>query len=131
MIVSDASVAVALLLRAEPTAGRVWRRLAGEDGIHAPSVLDLEVVNALRRLARGGEVSVARASWAVQELSLLNFRRYGHEPLMPRVWALRDNLSAYDAAYVALAEALHASLLTTDSRLASAAGPRCPVEPFA
>ena len=89
--------------------------------LHAPELLDLEVAQVLRRLVREGALSGSRAEAAIEDLLDLRITRYPHSVLLPRMWQLRHNLSAYDAAYVVLAEKLGATLLTRDARLASAA----------
>jgi len=89
------------------------------ESLHAPHLLDLEVVQVLRRYAASGALSGERALLALQDLSALDLERYPHEPLLGRIWQLRKKMSAYDAAYVALAEALDAPLLTFDARLAT------------
>ncbi len=88
--------------------------------LHAPDLIDLEVCQTLRRYVRSQELSAARAETALDLLGQLDLNRYSHVPLLPRIWQLRDNLTAYDGAYVALAEALGATLLTCDERLARA-----------
>jgi predicted nucleic acid-binding protein len=88
----------------------------------------VEVASVLRRLVRTSKVSAARAGLALTDLADLPLRRAPHRPLLPRIWELRANLTTYDAAYVALAERLGATLLTADGRLARAAGVRCPIE---
>lgn len=130
MIVTDASVVLELLLRT-PTADALEARLfdAGET-LHAPHLLDVEVAQVLRRYASRGEISAARGRLSLGLLARLPVARYAHEPLLARMWALRENLTAYDAAYVALAEALGATLLTRDERLASAPGMRATIELF-
>ena len=128
MIVADASVVLELLLqtpRAAAIDARLFRR--GES-IHAPSLIDLEVAQVLRRYVRRAELDEARARASVQLLAAFPLERYHHEPLLPRIWELRDNLTAYDAAYVALAEGLRAPLLTCDERLARVTGPRTAIE---
>jgi len=117
VIVLDASVMVELIL-ATPTGERVESLLekAGEP-LNAPHLLSVEVTHVLRRLVRSKVVTDASAQAALGHLSWLPVRRWGHEPLLDRMWDLRDNLSAYDASYVALAEALEARLVTTDARL--------------
>ena len=124
MLVVDAS-AVAELLLGRPAAARIERHIAEhEHSLHAPHLLDLEVLSALRRLVSSGGASAGRAGEAVADLLALPVARYPHDLLVPRAWALRENFSAYDAAYVALAEALSedgAQLLTADARLARAA----------
>ena len=120
LLVLDASALLRVLL---PGADPDLVARLGEDGdLHAPHLLDLEVISALRRLSRARKLTVDRATDALTDLSDLNLTRYPHELLLPRIWQLRDNLSAYDAAYIALAEALEAPLLTADARLAGSSG---------
>jgi len=123
MLVVDASAVVELLL-GRPAADEVERHFSAHAyELHAPELLDVEVVSALRRVVAAGDASVERADQAVEDLLDLPFERYPHGALMPRVWGLRDAMSAYDATYVALAEALTedgASLLTADRDLARA-----------
>jgi len=128
MIVLDASAVLELLLNT--TIGQsVARRIAPPHlSLHAPHLLDLEVAQVLRRYVRAGHLSSVRALQALRDLLQLDLARYPHEPLLSRVWALRQNLTAYDAAYVALAEALRAPLLTLDARLAAAPGVKARVE---
>jgi len=124
MLVIDAS-AVADLLLARPAAEQIDRHLdAFGYAMHAPHLLDVEVLNALRRVVVSGEASRHRAGEAVADLADLPVERYPHDILAPRIWQLRNNFSAYDAAYLALAEDLAeggAPLLTTDARFARAA----------
>jgi predicted nucleic acid-binding protein len=122
VIVLDASALVELLLGT--AAGRaVAERIASpEVSLHAPHMADVEVAQALRRLVRDGDLDAASAVAALADLRALDVERHAHEPLLDRVWALRDNLTAYDAVYVALAEALDTRLLTCDGRLARAPG---------
>jgi predicted nucleic acid-binding protein len=122
MIVLDASALVELLLGTE--AGRtIASRIADPTlGLHAPHLADVEVAQALRRYVREGELDAGSAVSALAELRALDLERHAHEPLLDRVWALRENVTAYDAVYVALAEALEAPLVTCDGRLARAPG---------
>ncbi len=90
--------------------------------LHAPHLIDLEVAHAVRRFHRAGVIGARRGSAALRDLRRLSLERYPHDILLPRVWQLRGSLSAYDAAYVALAETLSAPLLTLDARLARAGG---------
>ena len=125
MIVLDAS---AVLLRT-PNAEAVERRLfASRQTLHAPHLLDVEIAQVVRRYAAAGEIDQERGREALADLSDFPLRRYPHDILLPRIWDLRYNLTAYDAAYVALAEALDAPLLTRDHRLAAAAGHHARVE---
>lgn len=122
MVVVDASALLDALL---PTARRdaiVDRLTHPGDSLHAPHVLDLEVVHALRRLDRAGRFdrSAGRAFLDVHRSFAIE--RHSHEELLDRIWELRHNLTSYDAAYVALAEALDAPLLTSDRRLAESSG---------
>ena len=130
MIVLDASAAVDWLL--QTSAGqRIENRIySRNETLHAPHLLDLEVTQVLRRLALQAVVSVHRADEAVRDLLDLRITRYPHLVLLPRIWQLRHNLSAYDAAYIVLAEKLGAALVTGDARLASASGHAAPVEFF-
>lgn len=125
-VVADASIVVAAILSERGAAATA--RLSAEAELHVPHLLDLEVLSAIRGLHRKGLLTGAGAMQARTKLGLLPVRRYAHAPLAARIWELRDNLTVYDAAYVALAEALRASLLTSDAPLANAAGPRCPIE---
>ncbi len=128
MIVIDASAVLELLLRT-PAARAVERRLfAPGETLHAPHLLDVEAAQVLRRYAAGGEIGEERGRAALADLADFPLRRHAHDFLLPRVWALRNNLTAYDAVYVALAEALGAVLLTRDQRLAAAAGHHARVE---
>ena len=122
MIVLDASAVLELILGT--TKGQVIaERLTDPTiGLHAPHLIDVEVAQALRRYVREGEIDPASAASALDDLRSLDLERYPHEALLDRVWALRENMTAYDAVYVALAEALDTTLLTCDGRLARAPG---------
>jgi len=130
VIVLDASAALDWLL--QTAAGqRIERRIySHHESLHAPHLLDLEVGQVLRRLVREGALSAQRAEQAIEDLLDLRIARYPHFLLLPRIWQLRHNLSAYAAAYVALAENLGARLLTRDARLASVSGLTAPIELF-
>jgi predicted nucleic acid-binding protein len=130
VIVLDASAALDWLL--QTAAGqRIEQRIyAHHESLHAPHLLDLEVVQLLRRLVREGAVSAHRADQAIEDLLDLRITRYPHAQLLSRIWQLRHNLSAYDAAYVVLAEKLGARLFTRDGRLASAPGHAALIEVF-
>jgi predicted nucleic acid-binding protein len=130
MIVLDASAAVDWLLQT-PAGQHIEKRIySRNETLHAPHLLDIEVTQVLRRLALQGVVSVHRADEAIHDLLDLRITRYPHLVLLPRVWQLRHNFSAYDAAYIVLAEKLGAALVTRDARLASASGHAAPVELF-
>lgn len=122
MIVVDASVLVEFLLGRPQVLEAVTRELSGalDEALHAPELIEPEALNALRRLLRNGDVDVSQADRAVSELEDVRLIRYPHAPLRSRAWELRDNLSAYDAVYLALAEMLDGSvLITSDSGLAA------------
>ncbi|MBL8707430.1 MAG: type II toxin-antitoxin system VapC family toxin [Rhodospirillales bacterium] len=120
MIVVDASALLAVLLRL-PDAGAVRQQIFDpRHSLHAPHLLDIEVAQAIRRFALSGEIDAETGRSAVGDLADFPVRRYPHDALLPRIWSLRDNLTAYDAAYLALAEALDAPLLTRDQRLVAA-----------
>ena len=128
MIVVDASALVEVLLRT-PAAPDVRERLfATEQTLHAPYLIDIEVAQVLRRYAASGRVEPGRCRDALGDLLDFPINRYPHDVLLPRVWELRHNLTAYDAVYVALAEALDAPLLTRDRRLATAPGHRARID---
>ena len=130
MIVLDASAAIDWLLQTA-TGQRIERRIYSlGESLHAPHLLDLEVAQVLRRLVREAAVSAQRADQALQDLFDLRVTRYPHFVFLPRIWQLRDNVSAYDAAYVALTEKLGATLLTRDACLASASARRVNIEVF-
>lgn len=121
MIVTDASALVDLLLD-RSGAATTSAALAEERVIHAPHLIETEVLHALRRWVRASEIPKGRADAALTDLAELPVVHHAHAPLNPRVWALRDRFSAYDATYVALAEVLEAKLITADRRLARGAG---------
>ena len=127
MIVLDASAALELLLGTPK--GRTIADLIRnpETSLHAPHLLDIEVAQVLRRLVRQRELSSSSAAAALQDLADLDLERHGHVAHLARIWDLRDNLTAYDAVYVALAEALDATLLTCDRAMGSAAHHRARV----
>lgn len=130
MIVLDASAAIDWLLLT-PAGQRIDKRIfSGNESLHAPHLLDLEVAQVLRRMEREGIISTQRAAEAIEDLLDLRIARYPHVVLLPKTWLLRHSLSAYDAAYVALAETLAAPLLTRDGRLASSSGHKAVIELF-
>ncbi len=125
MIVLDASAYVDGILGNQT----VRERLEGED-VHAPHLLDVEVASALRRLVVAGELEESRAVVALAALRAADIHRHPHTPLLGMIWEMRDTVAPYDAAYVALATVLRASLITTDRKLAAAPGLPCAVEPI-
>ncbi|MEA4944883.1 MAG: type II toxin-antitoxin system VapC family toxin [Propionicimonas sp.] len=127
MLVVDASVLAVALMDDGQDGDAARGRLRGED-LAAPSLIDLEVASVWRGLARGGHLDAKRARLALDDLRVLPVQRVQHDLLLERCWELRENLTIYDAAYVALAEALEAPLLTGDGRLARAGGPHCTIE---
>ena len=130
MIVLDASAAVDFLVeRAEPGTW-VVERLAEVDSVHAPHLIDIEVAAALRKLVALGEITEDLGAQALTDLAEMRMARYPALALLDRIWELKNSLSAYDAAYVALAEALEIPLVTTDQRLARAGGHGAEVTAF-
>lgn len=128
MIVIDASAAIEFLLQ-----GPAWRAVAArialpDEELHAPHLLDLEVAQVLRRHSQAGALDDERAQRALEDLVDLDVARHPHDLFLPRIWELRERVTAYDAAYLALAEALAAPLLTLDRRLARAGGHRARIE---
>jgi len=122
VIVVDASVIIEVLLRT-PVASSLEDLIFSDDvTLHAPHLLDLEVAQVMRRYAIAGKVRPRRCREALEDLSNLPMTRYPHTVLLGRVWELRSNMIAYDAAYVALAEAIDGPLLTRDRRLAQSSG---------
>ncbi len=122
MIVVDSSVVLEVLLRTRAASQIEERVLLPGETLHAPHILDLEVAQVLRRYAVSEYMKPERGLEALADLTDLPITRYPHDIFLPRIWELRHNMTAYDAAYVALAEALPALLLTRDARLASASG---------
>jgi len=130
LIVLDASAAIDWLIQS-PAGQLIERRIySRKETLHAPHLLDLEVTQVMRRLAREGTVSDQRADMAIQDFLNLRIVRFPHFVFLPRVWELRHRLSAYDAAYIALAEQLRAPLITRDRRLAASSGHAAQIELF-
>lgn len=128
MIVVDASAVLEVLLRTRAASAVEARLFEPTETLHAPYLLDVEVAQVMRRYAAKGEIDGTRGRAALDDLADFPLHRYPHDFLLPRVWDLRNNLTAYDAVYVALAEALDAPLITRDRRLAAAPGHRARVE---
>jgi predicted nucleic acid-binding protein len=128
VIVVDASALLEFLLQT-PLGRRVEARLfVGGQDLHAPHLVDVEVTQALRRLVRAGEITPARAADVLVDLADLDLHRHGHLDLLWRAWQLRQNVTVYDAIYVALAEALDTRLITCDVALSRAPGHRAGIE---
>ena len=129
MIIVDASFLVMALGDDGTDGAQARQRLHGEE-LAAPHLIDPEVTSVLRRSVRSGTITRQRASQALQDLADLDIERVAHTTLLPRIWELRDNYTAYDACYVAIAELFRAPLLTYDAKLAGGAGARCIFEIF-
>jgi predicted nucleic acid-binding protein len=129
LIIADASFLVMALGDDGADGARARERLRGEE-LAAPHLVDVEVTSVLRRSVLNGTITVQRATQALQDLADLAIERVIHTTLLPRIWELRSNYTAYDACYVAVAELFHAPLLTYDARMASAPGARCTFEVF-
>jgi predicted nucleic acid-binding protein len=128
VIVVDASALVEFLLRTSAgKTGETWL-LRSRQTLHVPHLLDVAVTQIVRRYAATGAIAAERGQEAIADLADMAMQRYPHDFLLPRVWALRNTLSAYDAIYVALAEALEIPLLTRDRRLAAAPGHHARIE---
>ncbi len=128
MIVVDASALIELLLPSDAAGAVAARLFDSGDSVAAPHLIDVETAHVLRRYVLAGEIDDRRGREAVADLADMPIRRYPHDILLPRVWDLRHNFTAYDAVYVALAEALDAPLVTRDRRLAGAAGHGAEIE---
>jgi len=123
VIVADASAIVSGLLRRGPARANIT-----SEALHVPHLIDTEVVDAIRKLVLRDHLEAADAERALAVWQRFGVRRHPTVRLIDRIWELRHNVSAYDAAYIALAETLQCNLLTSDHRLASATGPRCAIE---
>lgn len=128
MIIVDASAAVEMLLGLPAAAKLMDRLFDDKESLHAPHLLDVEVAQVIRRFWRAGDLTPARGLLAIRDLADLPITRHSHEPLLERMWQLRGNATAYDAAYIALAEALGAVLVTRDKALAQIPGSKAVVE---
>jgi predicted nucleic acid-binding protein len=124
--VLDASVAVTALT--EPGSPAADLLSSGDAVFQVPPVFDAEVLSALRGLVRGRKFDHAAAADLIVDLMVLPVDRWPMSPLLPRVWELRENLTPYDAAYVALAELTGAMLVTGDERITAAPGTRCDIQ---
>jgi predicted nucleic acid-binding protein len=122
LIVVDASAALEVLLRGPRGAAVESLLFDLREDLAAPHLIDVEVIQVLRRLVRRGEVTPVRAEQALADLSDMPLQRYEHSWLASRIWSMRDNVTAYDACYLALAEVLGARLVTCDAALAGVPG---------
>ena len=129
MLVVDTSAILEVIAGQRPPPA-LAERLTRDADLHAPHLIDVEMLHALRRLTLAGALTADRAQDARTDFGDLTIVRYPHEPLADRAWALRDNLTAYDAVFVALAEAMDVPLVTCDARLATAPTHRAQVELF-
>jgi len=130
LIVVDASALLEVLLRTPAGESIEARMFKSGETLHAPHLLDVEVAQVLRRYVASGDLDSNRAGQALEDLADWPLTRYAHHWFLERIWALRDNISAYDAAYIALAESLPARLLTRDRRLAGAPNHLAKIEVF-
>lgn len=130
MIVVDTSAVLSALMTS-PATTRLQRRLADDGDLHVPHLLDVEILHALRRLVTTGALSDERAQEVRDDVDQLALTRYPHGPLADRIWELRHNLSAYDATFVSLCEALDVPFVTCDARLARAPAHHATVELYA
>jgi predicted nucleic acid-binding protein len=128
LIVVDSSVVLEILLQTPASATLTERLFSAGETMHAPHLLDVEVVQVLRRYSALGSLDDRRGAQALSDLVDWPIRRYPHSFMLERIWALRANLTAYDAAYVALAELLDAPLLTRDGKIAGAPGHQAHIE---
>lgn len=131
VVVVDSSAILNVLLGSRSAPALRKRFLADGEKLQAPHLIDLEVMQVLRRHARFGDLDVARARIAIDHHQQLRIQRHPHEPFLGLIWQFRNNFTAYDAMYVALGIALDATLITADAPLARAAAPYLPVEVFA
>ena len=128
MWVLDASVILEVLLKTPLGERHAARVFGADESLHAPHLVDVEVAQVLRRLTLAEEIAEQRAAQVLENLADLRLVRHEHVPLLGRIWQLRESVTAYDAAYLALAEGLSAPLLTCDGRLSRAHGHRAAVE---
>jgi predicted nucleic acid-binding protein len=129
MLVVDTSAVLEAISALDPAPGLI-ERLAQDGDLHGPHLIDTELLHALRRLSINDQISNERAEDARSDFAELALVRYPHQPLNDRVWELRNNVTAYDATFIALAEALSAPLVTCDARLASTPGHGAQIELF-
>lgn len=128
MIVVDASALLEIMLQTTRAERLMERAFTVPERLHAPHLVDIEVTQVIRRMVQRAEITASRGEEALEDFAQLLIERHGHQLLLKRIWQLRDSLTAYDGAYVALAEALGAPLLTCDARLARAHGHEATIE---
>lgn len=128
MIVLDASAALEMVLRTAKGRKVEVRALKAGESLHAPHLIDVEITQALRRLVRVEELTTERAKQALDDHIALHIKRANHQDMLVRLWELRESITAYDATYVALAEALDSPLITCDSKLARSHGHGATIE---
>ncbi|MCI0443905.1 type II toxin-antitoxin system VapC family toxin [bacterium] len=122
MIVVDSSVILEVLLRTKSSQTIEKKIFSRGQTLHAPHLIDIEIAQVIRRYASAGEITPERGSQAIEDLIDFRISRYSHDILLPRIWELRTNMTAYDATYVSLAEILDSPLLTRDAKLARSPG---------
>lgn len=127
MIVADASALIEVLLNTSSGSEIAPRIFAPSQTVHVPHLIDLEILHVLRRLERIGDIHASRAGQVLQDYALMSLHRYPHHIFASRIWELRHNWTAYDAAYIALAEELSTPLLTRDRALATSSGHRAKI----
>lgn len=127
MLIVDASALYEVIV-GSPKAAVIRSRMLGDGDLHAPHLIDAEVLSVIQRHHQRGLLDATAARQSVVDLALWPARRWDHRRLLERCWDLRANVRGYDALYVALAESLGGTLLTCDLRLARATGPTCPID---
>jgi len=128
LIVVDAAAVLDLLLRTDKSIKVQERVLDSGESLHAPHLIDIEVTQTFRRLVILKEITAARGKQALEDHVALNIKRAEHKDLLERIWTLRDSITAYDAAYVVLAEILDCPLITCDAKLARSHGHKARIE---
>jgi len=128
VIVVDSSVILEVLLRTKSAQAIEKKIFSKGQTLHAPHLIDLEIAQVIRRYTFAGEITPERGSQAIEDLIDFRISRYSHDILLPRIWDLRSNMTAYDAAYVTLAEVLNVPLLTRDAKLARSLGSRAKIQ---
>ena len=128
MIVVDSSVILEVLLRTKSAQAIEKKIFSKGQTLHAPHLIDLEIAQVIRRYTSASEITPERGSQAIEDLIDFRISRYPHDILLSRIWDLRSNMTAYDAAYVTLAEVLNVPLFTRDARLARSVGSRAKIQ---